>query len=143
MIGTRSRKHIANYKKHIKKLKPGDCQFCELSQHSEQVFQETKSFFVVYNIFPYTTWDLRSVAEHLMVVPKRHIESISKLTAPEAVEYIDLVGSFESRGYNIYSRAAGSSIKSVPHQHSHLIKTTGSMKRVLLYTKNSYLRFIV
>ncbi len=143
MIGTRTNKHIKNYRKQIKELKPGICQFCEIKEGDSSYIKGTKSFKIITNIFPYSTWDLQNVSDHLMIVPIKHTDTLNDFTANEAIEYVDLLGSYESRGYNVYSRAPGAGMKSVVHQHTHLIKTTGQIKRIILYTRRSLLRIIV
>ncbi|MFZ1323992.1 MAG: HIT domain-containing protein [Candidatus Saccharimonadales bacterium] len=143
MIGTRHHKQISRYEKHLKAKPAGACAFCINNPDDDNYSVETKSFKILRNIFPYNTWDLQDVTDHLLIVPKKHIVSLNNLTANEAIEYVDLLGSYESRGYNVYSRAPASGMKSVSHQHTHLIKTSGKPKRVLLYTKNRYLRVIV
>lgn len=143
MIGTRSHAHLSRYKSHLSKKPEGHCEFCAYRAGDADVILETKSFKIIRNIFPYNTWDLQDVSDHLMIVPKKHTETLNDLTAQEAVEYVDLLGSYESRGYNVYARAPASGMKSVIHQHTHLLRTTGKIKRVLFYTKRRFLRVII
>ena len=75
-----------------------------------------------------------------MVIPKKHIDSLNDLTTDEAVEFVGLIGSYESRGYNVWARAPQSVIKSVVHQHTHLIKPGTKKKRFVLYNKKPYIR---
>lgn len=79
--------------------------------------------------------------DHLMITPKIHTNSLKGMDADTALEYIDLIGDYESQGYNVYARAPDSSIKSVTHQHTHLLKLDGDNKRfVLVLRKPFYLR---
>jgi diadenosine tetraphosphate (Ap4A) HIT family hydrolase len=66
-----------------------------------------------------------------MIVPRRHIDSIADFSREERDEYMDLLASYESRGYSIYSRAAQSGRKTVVHQHTHLIQVGKSIKAQL------------
>ncbi len=143
MLATRNRKQIKKYKKYSKDLPVGSCQFCEIDQKDSQFVTETKSFKIIRNIFPYNYWDLHRVEDHLMIVPKKHTDTLNDLNAQEAVEYVNVIGSYESRGYNVYSRAPLAGMKTVVHQHTHLIKLAGRPKRLLIYTKNKFLRMVV
>lgn len=142
-MSTRSRKETVKYYKyrltdHFKT----DCIFCNLGPGDEQFVEETKSFMIIKNIFAYSIWDNQDVEHHLMVVPKRHIDSINDLSRNEAVEFVDIVGSYESRGYNIWARAPQSIVKSVAHQHTHLIKPGQTNKSFIFYLKKPYLRVV-
>lgn len=142
-MATRTRKQTVRYRKHLRKNGPEHCEFCLIDAGYSQFIAETKSFKIITNIFPYSHWDLQKVSEHLLIVPKKHTDTLSDLTAPEAIEYVDLLGSYERRGYNVYSRAPQSGIKTVIHQHTHLIKGEGRQQRLLVYLKRPYLRLSV
>jgi len=143
MLSTRTQKNIKNYKKH-KQTTPSDiCVFCLSKKGDESYVSSTKSFKILRNIFPYSTWDLQNVTDHLMIIPKKHTDTLNDLTTHEAIEYVNLLGSYESRGYNVYARSPGSGMKTVVHQHTHLIKTEGAVKRLLIYSKNSNRAIIV
>jgi len=137
----RNRKEYKVYKKHtVKTQKAGVCEFCKITAGKDQFVEETKSFKVIKNIFPYTYWDYRRVIEHLMIVPKKHIDTLDDITESEAAEYLQLLGGYESRGYDVFARAPDSVSRSVPHQHMHLIKPEKKPVRFLLYIKRPYLR---
>src|SRR5687767_8201846 len=123
----RSRKEEKVYIKYLKRRRKSDakCQFCDISDEHKPYINETKHFLVIRNLFPYSIWDGRRVTDHLMIVPKQHTETLNSLGEDAAVEYVKLVSKYEHDGYNVYARAPDSIIKSVPHQHTHLIKTTG------------------
>lgn len=93
---------------------------------------------MVDNLFGYDMWDSAGVAEHYMIVPKRHVESLGQLNAAEAKEYMDLLATFEKEGYSIYARAPQSITKSVPHQHTHLIKSDNKRKRALFFIRKPH-----
>ena len=113
-----------------------------IEREPERIVQKTKSFYVLENKYPYSHWDSQAVEDHLMIVPKKHTDTLSDLDASEAVEYVQLVGSYESKGYSVYSRTASSKIKSVAHQHTHLIKTSEKISRFVLYSKKPYIRIV-
>jgi diadenosine tetraphosphate (Ap4A) HIT family hydrolase len=113
------------------------CPFCSLP--SEQIVKRYKDFLVVKNLYGYQFWEFMDVTEHLMIIPKRHIQSIVELSKTEKQELIDIMGEWEDSGYNVYLREKESAMKSVPHQHSHLIKTKNKVAKFALYIRRPYL----
>lgn len=143
IMTTRSRKEEKIYNKYQKSNRfSEDCVFCNFDSKEEQEIQNTRSFRIVRNLFPYSQWDGQGVLDHLMIVPKKHTDTLNDLDANEAIEYVGLIGSYESEGYSIYSRSKGSTRKSVIHQHTHLIKLDNQTKNVVLYMKKPYIRFV-
>lgn len=140
MTATRSRKEVKTYSKYLA-IKTKTCPFCEIDNKSDQFVEETTHFQVLDNIFGYSLWDSQEVEDHLMIVPKQHINSLAKLPKTAAAEYVALLAKYEQKAYSQYSRAPSSVIKSVVHQHTHLIKPKGGPKRfVLLLRSPFYLR---
>jgi diadenosine tetraphosphate (Ap4A) HIT family hydrolase len=125
-------------KKSMKKM-PG-CNFCKFGAESMQkeVIKEFEFFWLVENIFPYDIWDDQGVSSHVMLVPKRHVESLGDLNPEELVEYSGLLGEYDKLGYSIYARSFKNVSKSVPHQHTHLIKLDGKEISFMLYNKKPY-----
>lgn len=119
----RSRKNQTIYDKYQASL-PADapCIFCTLAEGDEQFISESVHFKVLRNRFPYENWDYHKVDEHLMIVPKKHTDTLKELSFVESKEYLELITNFEFEGYNIYARTPGSKSKSIIHQHTHLIK---------------------
>lgn len=139
----RSRKQVKTYNKYQKEHGyKKSCVFCNIQPSDNQHLKETRSFKLIKNIFGYSHWDNQNVKEHLLVVPKRHTDTISNFTSSEALEYMDLLSSYESRGYNVWLRAPQSVIKSISHQHTHLIKPGNKTHRFLFYLKKPYLRLL-
>lgn len=129
------------YIAHVKQLpKTINCEFCQLDSSYTQFIKETKSFIVIQNLFPYSSWDFTRTEDHIMIIPKRHIDRLADLKSPEMVEFMDLIGSYESIGYNIYARAPQSGNKTVAHQHTHLIKPVGRMHKFMFYLEKPYIR---
>ena len=91
---------------------------------------------IIKNIFPYDIWDDQGVLDHLMVIPKRHIESIGDFNEKELMEYSKIAGQYDKSGYSIYARSFSNSIKSIPHQHTHFIKLDGKHIKALFLLKN-------
>lgn len=141
-MSTRSRKQAKIYDKHLNKIQGDECSFCLIHKNSEQFILETKSFKLIKNIFPYSLWDGLRVEDHLLLVPKKHTDTLSDLSPNESKEYIELVSEYELKGYNIYARAPSSIRKTVIHQHTHFIKTSGSVKKAIFTVyKPFYIRF--
>jgi len=140
MTAPRSRKQTLIYKKYQDQADPSVCSFCTLKEDEVKVVGQTKYFNILKNRFPYSIWDGQTVTDHLMVVPKQHIASLSGLSLHEKAEYVDILEEYEREGYNIYARAPVSIIKSVLHQHTHLIKTTGGPKKLVFMIKKPYIR---
>lgn len=139
MTALRTRKTTGDYQKYLSHHPSGVCDFCSFHTGDKQVVSETTFFYVVRALFPYSHWDSQEVVDHLMIIPKRHTDSLKGLTPAAAVEYVDLVGEYQQQSYNIYTRAPGSKAKTVEHQHTHLIKTTGNLKRVVLMVRRPYI----
>ena len=143
MSATRSRKEELTYKRHLNNQASDECQFCAIKKGDKQFISATKYFKVIRNIFAYSIWDGQTVTDHLMVLPKRHIDNIASFSAAEGTEFLKLISRYEKQGYNIYARAPASVIKSVAHQHTHLIKTKGAAKKLIFLIRLPvYFRFV-
>lgn len=138
----RSRREYLVYKRYLEGVDKNACIFCDVIKEGKQVSEKTKHFNIIRNIFPYSIWDAQTVDDHLMIVPTKHSDNLSSTTSAEKVEYVDLVSKYEKRGYNIYARAPQSKIKSIPHQHTHLIKTKGDHKKMFFLIYKPYLRIV-
>lgn len=111
------------YRTYTAQLPPSTtCTFCEFTVDMPHVIAEHPLFWHVKNLFPYSVWDESRVLEHTMIVPKRHVTSLSEYTPEEATEYMKLVGELELAGNSIYSRSNAQATKSVLHQHTHAIR---------------------
>lgn len=141
MSATRSRKEHKAYKKYLKSDNLPKCVFCKIQKSHNQLIKETKHFKIINNIFPYSLWDNQAVTDHLMIIPKQHTDSLANMSAEQKCEYVDLVAKYEKQGYNIYSRTPVSTVKSIPHQHTHLIKNDGQTKWLIFLLRKPYMRF--
>lgn len=139
MTAQRSRKEEMQYKAHRRQVNSSVCEFC--TPLPDQLVKTTDNFKIIRNKFPYSIWDGQAVSDHLMIVPLVHTDSVANFPDETIKEYFQLLKAYEAEGYNTYARAPQSKIKSVTHQHTHLIKTEGRAKRfVLLIRKPFYVR---
>ncbi len=142
-MSTRSRKEEKQYTKYRRSIKKiNDCVFCEIKKGDNEFISETKSFKVIINRFPYSHWDNQNVTDHLMIVPKKHTDTLSELTPEEALEYVKLMSAYEAKGYNVWARAPHSIRKSVIHQHTHLMKPGKKIMRFVFFVHRPYWRFM-
>lgn len=140
MSTTRSRKEHKLYKRYLKTTDKSVCNFCAIQTGSDQLIEQTEYFKVLQNIFPYSIWDGLSVVDHLMITPIQHTDNLGGMQPDQKTEFVDLVARYEAHGYNIYARTPASKIKSVAHQHTHLIKTEGKPKRLIFLLLKPYFR---
>jgi len=105
--------------------KKSGCSFCTIgnSDHIEnEIIEQNDYFWVVKNAFPYAIFDGFEVIDHLLIVPKKHVEAIFELTIEERQNLIELISKYEIKGYSFFSRSPKNQAKSIWHQHTHLIK---------------------
>lgn len=128
-----------NNKKLDRNLQISGCPFCEPYLSERIVVDQTKLCLVTKNEFPYDLWENQKVADHLILVPKRHIACSSKLSGEEKNEFYNLMSKYEKKGYNSYTRSDKSLTKSVPlHHHTHLIETIGKRAWLVLSLKKPH-----
>lgn len=108
---------------------------------NEKIIEETKNFAVIPNRTKYDYWEMHSVVEHYMVVPKRHAESLDELTAAEQAELMRILAKYEKAGFSLYARGVGFIRRSVKHQHTHLIKASNKEPKFTLFIKKPYWLF--
>ena len=142
MTATRSRQEEKNYKKYLQTADKKACVFCPIKKGDDNYIEETTNFKVIRNRFAYSLWDGQKVTDHLMITPKKHTDDLANMTPKEKSEYVDLVDKYERLGYNIYSRSTTNAIRSIAHQHTHLIKTEGGNKRFVFLLRKPYIRII-
>lgn len=119
------------------KNKPG-CPFCDTARR-EKILYEDEHVFIVHNLTKYDVWELHDVQEHLLVVPKRHVESFAEMTAPEQLAVMKQIAEYEQHGYSTYARGVGFARRSVAHQHTHLIKADNKDPKFSLFIKKPYI----
>jgi diadenosine tetraphosphate (Ap4A) HIT family hydrolase len=145
MTASRTRKQVKQYRRHRRTVeRPQEvCAFCDVNEKSPQTVKITTYFKLIKNIFPYSIWDDFTIEDHLLLTPKRHTDSLADLPDKADIEYIRIISKYEAKGYNIYARAPGSNMKSIAHQHTHLIKPGKKKVRFLLYIAKPYLRWVI
>ena len=142
----RTRKETNEYNTYLKSKKNSgnrDCDFCKIHGKSPQLIRQTTYFKIIRNIFPYSIWDGRKVTDHLLLIPNEHTESLSTLTPEAMQQYTLLIAEYELIGYNIYARTPDSTMKSVAHQHTHLIMATGNRVRFLMQLEKPNIRIML
>ncbi|KKR81087.1 MAG: hypothetical protein UU73_C0003G0040 [Candidatus Daviesbacteria bacterium GW2011_GWA1_41_61] len=112
------------------------CPFCTLS--GERIIEETKSFYLIKNIYGYDIWDRRKVKIHLLLISKNHIAALQEIEKDMVQEYTDILKKYSERGFDIFTRATVSLTKSQPHFHTHLIKTTGRLLKSVHFNEDPY-----
>ncbi|MEI6266855.1 MAG: hypothetical protein WCP14_03125 [bacterium] len=108
------------------------CPFCAEDRLEKAVYQDDYVY-IVPNLTKYDLWELHDVTEHLLIIPKRHVEALKELTTEEKLAIINQVADFESKGYSVYARGVGFVKRSVKHQHTHLIKVSNKEPNIALF----------
>ncbi len=109
-----------------KKLRKG-CTFCSILKEDQDakhfIFERSRYSFAVLNVYPFN-------GGHTLVLPKRHVDDLDKLTAAELKDLMALVMKVKARikktlkpdafniGFNLGS-AAGAGIPQ--HMHVHIV----------------------
>jgi hypothetical protein len=76
-----------------------------------------------------------------MLVPHEHTDTIASLSEAARLEFVQQISAYEENGYHVYARATKSQTKSIPHQHTHLIKCVGRPTKMAFYILKPYINF--
>jgi hypothetical protein len=136
------RKTRKTYEHHNRSNKTGACPFplCNVADTLQPILFENSTMYVIPNRVSYDLFEGREVLDHVMIIPKRHIESMKDFTKSEKVDAMTIAGEYEARGYNVYARGVGAITRSVRHQHTHLIKLTSRKPKAYFFlTKPHFL----
>ena len=136
---SRTRHSERLYSDYKKKHGSRGCDFCKFTAQSSQIIDTSRAFWIAKNIFGYDLWDGCRVLEHLMIIPKRHVDSIADFTDKEKLDYLDIIATKEKQGYSLYSRAPQNITKSIPHQHTHLLRIEDKRISSALYIRKPHL----
>lgn len=128
----KTRKIYKNYPK------PEICNFCDPDTRKNTIYETEYSYIVPNRVF-YDVWEMKSVTDHLLLMPKRHVHTYDELTDTEKLDLMNIMGKYESEHYDVYARASHNKQRSVDHQHTHLIKTDPKHARASLAVKKPYL----
>ena len=117
---------VTNRMKWVKRSgKAEKCPFCEIAKGKKRkkfVLHETEKSIVMMNLYPYNTG-------HLLIFPKRHVESLNDLKKDE-IEDISLLivksvrlleKALKPEGFNIGMNIGEISSASVKHLHVHIV----------------------
>ncbi|HEU5114357.1 MAG TPA: HIT domain-containing protein [Candidatus Paceibacterota bacterium] len=104
------------YKDYLKTV--SECPFCAVKQ---RIIKENDRAYLTYSIAPYHP-------DHLLIVPKRHIEHILDVTSEEMADIDALVRkgleALKSLGHtnmSVLAKEGDFTEKSIPHVHYHVI----------------------
>jgi diadenosine tetraphosphate (Ap4A) HIT family hydrolase len=142
MTATRTRKATKSYDKYLRQSSNNEqtCEFCQMKSGHPQFVRQGRYFKIIRVKFPYSLWDDTGVSDHLMLVPTAHVENLAALPQEAAKEFMISLAEYEGNGYNVYARAPQSKTRSVAHQHTHLIKSSGPRLRFLFFMRRPYVR---
>ena len=94
------------------------CPFCD---RPDRVIKSARSAYLTYSLAPYAPY-------HLLIVPKRHVESVSKLTAREFKDMVSLMrvamriyAKKHMTDYSFLLRNGKNSGRSVSHVHMNVV----------------------
>jgi diadenosine tetraphosphate (Ap4A) HIT family hydrolase len=113
------------------------CTLCS-TENGERIVIENDTMYVVPNRISYDVFEGLSVLDHLMIVPKRHVETVKGFTNKEKLDFFNIIGQYEPEGYAVYARGVGNINRSVKHQHTHLIKLKNKRARAYFFLKKPY-----
>jgi len=112
--------------------------FCNTDSH-QPIVEENETMAVIPNRVKYDVFEGRRVLDHLMIIPKRHVETLSEFSPQELIDFGTLAGKYEAGGYNVYARGVASVSRSVKHQHTHLIKCDDRQHKLLIQSQHPYM----
>lgn len=114
------------------------CTFCAGLGKRNTIVDDGKTMCIIPNRVSYDIFEGRKVTDHLMVIPKRHLESFGEYTDEEKLEMLTMTAKYEEDGYNVYARGWGNISRSVEHQHTHLIKTDDRCTKAIFFVCKPY-----
>lgn len=105
----------------------GNDAFCNQEVIDKQLVFEGKKINVLYNYAPIVMGEGKL---HFLIVPKRHLEKYTDLTAEEYTESVQLaqklLNFYKAKGYHtayIFDKSGAEAGQVVPHWHEHLVFT--------------------
>ncbi len=108
-------------------MKKNGCIFCELSEGPQEI--ENKFFYGKFDSYPVSPG-------HLLIIPKRHVETMFDLTEEERTALCNLVAEgkemledkYHPDGFNFGVNQGVAAGQTIPHLHLHIIpRYTGDM----------------
>lgn len=126
--------------KYRARLTSDGCPFCDPATIEKAIF-ENNYIYIVPNLTQYDLWELYDVTDHVLIIPKRHIEALSELDDNERLAIMDAAADYDLKGYSMYARGIGFINRSVAHQHTHLIKAANRKPKIALFVGSPYFLF--
>jgi hypothetical protein len=131
------RKTRINYRKHNKAdVALVECGFCQ--DQSNKIIKQNDTMYVIPNRVSYDVFESMRVLDHLMVIPKKHHETMATFSDKEKLDAMNIMGEYEAQGYSVYGRGKGSASRSVKHQHTHLLKMDNKPSNIVFYARKPY-----
>lgn len=127
LVETRAGRNRDTYRAYLTYLATATsgCCLCSIDHSPEnEIIEQHSTMLVIRNRFPYAVWDSQTVAEHLMIVPVRHVLSFADFTPAESTDHFAAARRYEADGYSVYTRSQANKGRSVGHLHTHLISTS-------------------
>lgn len=116
----------------------GDCPFCRKESGIDRAIYSDELFFIMPNRTKYDYFEGKKVIEHLMIIPRRHVEAFQEFTEQERLALINLIADYDKLGFNVYARGVGVAGRSVVHQHTHLIKSKNKLPKFFMFIEKPY-----
>ena len=106
-----------------------DCELCNSIDEDYRVISENDSCFCILNLEPIKEG-------HVMILPKRHIQSMEEMTEKESKDFFKLADQMIRLIERIYSNKAiiffnSSGLKTQNHIHAHIVYLKEGLREVL------------
>ncbi len=114
-----------------------NCIFCKIANGKENFIYEDDNFFSIFDINP-------EVEGHVLVISKKHFETIFDLPVTLGSELLDcikktsfeLTKKFQAEGFNVVSNVEQVAGQVIPHFHVHILPRKKNDGRFLSLKKN-------
>lgn len=104
-----------------------------------QLVEQTTSFWIIQNSFPYKIWDKYKVISHLLVIPKEHIINLGIMYKSDWSRLNYILSKYEAQGYSTYIKSNGNGAGAISHLHFDLIKLEPKQIKWIVYKDNPYI----
>ncbi len=86
---------------------------CNIVEGARIGYRRKPHTLVVKNQFGYNVWDGCEVLEHLMIIPKKHRDTLASFTKQELDEWVKTCAEYELKGYSLYTRSQDNITRSI------------------------------
>ena len=128
-----------NRKKYLSFPKAVICPFCDPAELQARTIRETEHNIVMPNRVFYDQWETRDVTDHLLLFPKKHEIHLAAMDDDAKLDMMHIMGEYEDKGYEIYTRSHTNIQRSQDHLHIHLIKTETARARGMFFWNKPYI----